>query len=245
MFSLWFVRCVAPVSPSCLTCPLILYLLMSTCVAAVALQFSLKLAYSFQPRGIFGIAAAQRFWLNSSISKKKNTKIYIWCMLQCFKAFFCYLFINRYLSLLHMSGLCMHLHAWLSIFHRGMWLLSLMWKIRKKKMQGANHLWRGVEVVLVVFAIETFATYWKDSEKNYVLSIYLSNYWMYLTEIQFIISVCFRINLNFLFIWWETSKTISTRAVLQERLCEVTWVVAQQKLVKKIRGFAHSWKTLW
>lgn len=166
-------------------------------------------------------------------------------MLQCFKAFFCYLFINRYLSLLHMSGLCMHLHAWLSIFHRGMWLLSLMWKIRKKKMQGANHLWRGVEVVLVVFAIETFATYWKDSEKNYVLSIYLSNYWMYLTEIQFIISVCFRINLNFLFIWWETSKTISTRAVLQERLCEVTWVVAQQKLVKKIRGFAHSWKTLW
>lgn len=53
-------------------------------------------------------------------------------------------------------------------------------------MQGANHLWRGVEVVLVVFAIETFATYWKDSEKNYVLSIYLSNYWMYLTEIQFI-----------------------------------------------------------
>lgn len=43
-------------------------------------------------------------------------------------------------------------------------------------MQGANHLWRGVEVVLVVFAIETFATYWKDSEKNYVLSIYLSSY---------------------------------------------------------------------
>lgn len=124
---------------------------------------------------VFGIAAAQSFWFNSSISKKKNTKIYIWCMLQCFKAFFCYLFINRYLSLLHMSGLCMHLHAWLSIFHRGMWLLSLMWKIRKKKMQGANHLWRWVEVVLVVFAIETFATYWKDSEKNYVLSIYLSN----------------------------------------------------------------------
>lgn len=50
---------------------------MSTCVAspaAVALQFSLKLAYSFQPRGIFGIAAAQRFWLNSSISKKKKYK---------------------------------------------------------------------------------------------------------------------------------------------------------------------------
>lgn len=33
-------------------------------------------------------------------------------------------------------------------------------------MQGANHLWRGVEVVLVVFAIETFATYWNDSEKK-------------------------------------------------------------------------------
>lgn len=30
--------------------------------------------------------------------------------------------------------------------------------------------------MLVVFAIETFATYWKDSEKNYVLSIYLSRY---------------------------------------------------------------------
>lgn len=61
MVSLWFVRCVAPVSPSCLTCPLILYLLMSTCVAAVAFQLSLKLAYSFQPPGFFGIAAAQRF----------------------------------------------------------------------------------------------------------------------------------------------------------------------------------------
>lgn len=62
---LWVLR-VSPVLWSC-------DLLMSTCVAspaAVALQFSLKLAFRFQPRGFFGIAAAQRFWFNSSISKK-------------------------------------------------------------------------------------------------------------------------------------------------------------------------------